>query len=155
MGSGARSAPWQESMHPVGPGVDDASAAPMALSSVGMGSGGTPTGADLRHSGGPWMKAAGVAESLLAGMGTAKSRLTTAHDGTTAGLHGLTCAAALKALLASWEERVGAVKAECDSLAPALRRVAKEQHERDARVKSSIDGLQVSSKNAPVDAAGR
>ncbi|MEU3078553.1 hypothetical protein [Streptomyces laurentii] len=47
------------------------------------------------------------------------------------------------------------MKAECDSLAPALRRVAKEQHERDVRVKSSIDGLQVSSKNAPVDAAGR
>ncbi|MEU8539206.1 hypothetical protein AB0C52_04265 [Streptomyces sp. NPDC048717] len=95
----------------------------------------------LRHSAGPWLKAAGVAESLQAGMGAAKGRLTTAHDGVSGALRGLACAAALKAVLASWEERIGAVGDECGALAPALRGVAEEQRERDVRVKSSLDAL--------------
>ncbi|MEU7024923.1 hypothetical protein ABZ990_30455 [Streptomyces sp. NPDC046203] len=95
----------------------------------------------LRHSAGPWIKAAGVAESLQAGMGAAKGRLTTAHDGVSGALRGLACAAALEAVLASWEERIGAVGDECGALAPALRGVAEEQRERDVRVKSSLDAL--------------
>ncbi|MDR3082893.1 MAG: hypothetical protein LBV60_18550 [Streptomyces sp.] len=63
--------------------------------------------------------------------------------------------AALKTVLTSWEARVDAVKDECGSLAPALRRVAKEQHEQDVGVKSSIDGLHIPLENARVDAAGR
>ncbi|MFE7413053.1 hypothetical protein [Streptomyces laurentii] len=68
-------------------------------------------------------------------------------------MRGLACGAALKAVLASWEERVGEVKGECGALAPALRRVADEQHEQDVRVKSSVDA--VPSEGPLVPGSGR
>ncbi|WP_019886918.1 hypothetical protein [Streptomyces purpureus] len=103
--------------------------------------GGEGAPGDLKHSDEPWTKAAGVAESLLTSMTTAKHRLTAAHEGVTPGNEGLASVGVLKSVLTSWEERIGAVKDECGSLAPNLRLVARDQGEREIRVKASFSGV--------------
>ncbi|MET9436214.1 hypothetical protein [Streptomyces sp. NPDC006551] len=113
----------------------------MSLASAGGGGGGE----DLRHSGGPWTGAAGVAEALHTSTVAAKNRLTTAHEGVAAANDGLASVGVLRSVLTSWEERLSAVKDECGSLAPKLRLVAKAQGEQEAKVKSSFQGMDAAS----------
>ncbi|MER7515282.1 hypothetical protein [Streptomyces sp. NPDC126499] len=145
MESGARSEAWQRLWDQAGQSRDGSPTARMSLASTtGGGAGGAGDG-DLRHSGGPWTKAAASAEALTTSMGIARSRLTSAHDGVAAGTAGLTSAATLRTVLTSWEERIGTVRDECDSLAPALRRVAKEQGEQDTAVKAAFGSVHAAS----------
>ncbi|MFJ9829125.1 hypothetical protein ACIRSU_32835 [Streptomyces sp. NPDC101160] len=131
------SAAWQKLLEQAGQSRDGTTTAHMSLASAGDGA----ADGDLRHSAGPWTKAAGVAESLSTSMATARSRLTSAHQGVAAGTVGLASVGTLKTVLTSWEERLAAVKDECGSLGPALRRVAKEQGEQDVSVKAAFSGV--------------
>ncbi|MFE3824200.1 hypothetical protein [Streptomyces sp. NPDC059092] len=139
MTTSSHSDEWQRLFDMAGRGGDGSTEARMSLASAPTGNaGGEP---DLRHSDGPWTKAARVAEELHTSITTAKSRLTAAHGSAAAGTEGLASMATLSSVLTSWEERLKAVQDECGSLAPKLRLVADGQGERNAEVKSSFAGL--------------
>ncbi|WP_405502636.1 hypothetical protein [Streptomyces anulatus] len=53
---------------------------------------------------------------------------------------------ALKSVLTSWEERLRAVRDECDQLKGNLLTVAKEMGESETAVKSSLKGVHVPGK---------
>ncbi|MFC9425307.1 hypothetical protein [Streptomyces sp. NPDC056987] len=130
---------WQQLLDMAGRSSDSSTNARMSLASVSAGDSGGDS--DLRHSDGPWTKAAGVAEELRIRVTSAKSRLTSAHEGAAAGTEGLASTGTLNSVLTSWEERLKAVQDECASLAPKLRLVAQGQGERNTEVKSSFAGL--------------
>ncbi|MCX4970363.1 hypothetical protein OHA98_37505 [Streptomyces sp. NBC_00654] len=108
---------------------------------AGPGVGGS---AELKHSGGPWTRAAGGAEALRTHMGPVHSELATAHEGLMAGAGagagacGLAALAELGAVRDSWERRIEAARGECGSLAAKLRAVARAQGETDESVKSAF-----------------
>ncbi|MFJ1799985.1 hypothetical protein [Streptomyces sp. NPDC088180] len=62
---------------------------------------GAAEGGDLRHSGGPWLRAAGAADQLVTHLGPVKGELEAAHRGLVAG-----ALDALGAVRASWERRI-------------------------------------------------
>ncbi|MFJ7997247.1 hypothetical protein ACIQ7D_08865 [Streptomyces sp. NPDC096310] len=139
---------WQRLFDMAGRSGDSSADARMSLASASAGNtGGEP---DLRHSDGPWTRAAGVAEELRTSITAAKSRLTSAHEGSATGTEGLTAMGTLKSVLISWEERLKSVQDECGSLAPKLRLVAQGQGEREVTVKSSFAGL-----DKPADAKAK
>ncbi|MET8325018.1 hypothetical protein [Streptomyces sp. NPDC005181] len=100
---------------------------------------------ELKHSDGPWMRAAGGAEALHTQLGPVKSELNTAHEGVVTGTAGLDALAELGAVRESWERRIEAARGECRSLAGKLRDVARAQGETDEAVRQSF---------APVAARG-
>ncbi|WP_392671835.1 hypothetical protein [Streptomyces sp. LN785] len=111
------------------------------------GTGGTGGGGhDLRHSDGPWVRAAGGAEALHTLLGPVRAELDTAHEGVVAGNAGLAALAELGAVRESWQRRFEAARGECGSLAGHLRDVARAQHATNEAVKASF---------APVAAAAR
>lgn len=102
-----------------------------ARTSSGGDGGGAGT---LKHKGGPWTQAAGTADDLQTSTITAKGDLRNAHVGAGGGLAGLSSLGALKAVLTSWNDRLGGVREECGALEPKLRQVAVELGEVDVRV---------------------
>ncbi|MEE1737321.1 hypothetical protein PUR49_12540 [Streptomyces sp. BE147] len=111
------------------------------LSDLAAGPGGGGS-AELKHSGGPWTRAAGGAEALRTHMAPVRAELATAHDGLMAGAGagagGLAALAELGAVRDSWERRIEAARGECGSLAAKLRAVARAQGETDEAVKSAF-----------------
>ncbi|MBT2526862.1 amino acid ABC transporter permease [Streptomyces sp. ISL-99] len=123
----------------------------MQLNQLPSSGGGGSGGADrLKHTDKPWTDAAGIAGALRTSTATAKNELHDAHAGIESGTEGLDSVGALKGVLRSWEERLEAVRDECNYLESALRGVVKAQGASDARVKSSIDSVR-----SPVDEKAR
>ncbi|MFF9685639.1 hypothetical protein [Streptomyces sp. NPDC014623] len=100
--------------------------------------GGGACGQRLKHSVGPWLRAAGGAEGLVAHLGPVRHELATAHEGLLAGAGRLTALAELAAVRESWERRIQAAQGECGSLAAKLRAVARTQGATDETVRSSF-----------------
>ncbi|MCX4504102.1 hypothetical protein [Streptomyces anulatus] len=129
---------WQELFGPTGDGP--AMKLASASNDAGAGSGGTGR---LKHSKGPWTSASGTAGDLRTRAGTSRSVLGRGHEGVEAGVAGLSSGAALKSVLTSWEERLQAVRDECEQLKGLLLTVAKEMGESETAVKSSLKGVHV------------
>ncbi|WIY77099.1 hypothetical protein QPM16_16510 [Streptomyces anulatus] len=102
---------------------------------------GAAGGEDLRHSGGPWLRAAGGADRLVTHLGPVKSELEAAHRGLVAGGGALAALAELSAVRASWERRIEDARDECGSLAGKLRAVVRGQAQVNEAVKSGFDGV--------------
>ncbi|MFD3972347.1 hypothetical protein [Streptomyces cyaneofuscatus] len=109
----------------------------------GGGGGGAGAGGDLEHSDGPWMRAAGGAEGLVAHLGPVKAELGRAHRGLAAGAGELSALAELGTVRSSWERRIETARDECRSLAGKLRSVTVTQFEVNDAVKGSFDGVKV------------
>lgn len=92
----------------------------------------------LRHSDGPWLRAAGGAEALRTHLGPVPSELALAHQGLTAGAGDLSALAELGTVRTSWERRIAAAQGECASLAGKLRAVARIQGATNEAVRSSF-----------------
>ncbi|WP_443054432.1 hypothetical protein [Streptomyces sp. NBC_00683] len=92
----------------------------------------------LRHSDGPWLRAAGGAEALRTHLGPVPSELALAHQGLTAGAGDLSALAELGTVRTSWERRITAAQGECASLAGKLRAVARIQGATNEAVRSSF-----------------
>lgn len=123
---------WQELF-----GQLDGGAA-MTLASTAPGPGAPGGQGNLKHTGGPWTSAAGTAGELRISTETSRTALGPGHEGVTAGGAGLTAVAALAAVRTSWEERLTAVRDECDALQGALHKVAKEMGETDIGVRDEF-----------------
>ncbi|MEU5402614.1 hypothetical protein ABZ348_25305 [Streptomyces sp. NPDC005963] len=143
--TGAAADPWQELLHLAEQPRTDTTGAGMSLASVAGSSAGSSGGAGtegatgvLKHAAQPWTSAAAAAGVLRTNTASANAKLTAAHDGVDSGAAGLTSLGALKTVLTSWEKRLGAVRDECGSLAPVLKRVATDQGEHEKAVKSSF-----------------
>ncbi|MFG3408970.1 hypothetical protein [Streptomyces sp. NPDC048142] len=109
------------------------------------GAAGAAGGEDLRHSGGPWLRAAGGADQLVTHLGPVKGELERAHQGLTAGAGALSAPAELSAVRVSWERRIEQARGECGSLAGKLRAVVQSQVQVNEAVKSGFDGVKTSS----------
>ncbi|MEV7115115.1 hypothetical protein [Streptomyces anulatus] len=122
--------------------ADDEPAVRLASASgdPGPGSGGT---GNLKYSKGPWTSASGTAGALRTRAETSRSVLGRGHVGVDAGAGGLSSVAALKGVLTSWEERLRAVRDECDQLKGDLLTVAKEMGESETAVRSFLKGVHV------------
>lgn len=92
----------------------------------------------LRHSDGPWLRAAGGAEALRTHLGPVPAELALAHQGLTAGAGDLSALAELGTVRTSWERRIAAAQGECASLAGRLRAVARIQGATNEAVRSSF-----------------
>ncbi|WP_371625071.1 hypothetical protein OG245_21250 [Streptomyces sp. NBC_01116] len=132
---------WQELFGPAGDG--HAMRLASASNDAGAGPGGTGR---LTYSKGPWTSASGTAGDLRTRAGTSRSVLGRGHEGVEAGAAGLRSVAALKSVLTSWEERLQAVRDECEQLKGNLLTVAKEMGESETGTKSSFEGVQVPGK---------
>ncbi|RPK93606.1 MULTISPECIES: hypothetical protein [Streptomyces] len=132
---------WQELFGPTGdePVMRLASAS----SDPGAGPGGT---GNLKHSKGPWTSASGTAGDLRTRTETSRSVLGRGHEGIEAGAAGLSSVTALKGVLKSWEERLQAVRDECEQLKGTLRTVAGEMGETETAIKTSFKGVRVPGK---------
>lgn len=97
--------------------------------------------AKLNHSSGPWTSASGTAGSARTGTEKSRSGLGPGHEGVAAGAAGFTSVTSLKSVLKSWEERLTAVRDECDYLEVALLKVAKEMGETDTGVEKSFNAV--------------
>ncbi|MFJ8887978.1 hypothetical protein ACIRJR_31880 [Streptomyces sp. NPDC102402] len=114
-------------------GADDPAGPP-------VGGGGGPR---LKHSDGPWLRAAGGAEELVTHLQPVRAELALAHTGLMAGAGRLTALAELAAVRESWERRIQAAQGECGSLAAKLRSVARTQGATNEAVGSSIAAVPV------------
>ncbi|MFF4169192.1 hypothetical protein [Streptomyces sp. NPDC001744] len=128
---------WQELFGPV-----DGEAAVMNLASAAP-EPGTGGGANdrLKHDGGPWTSASATAGDLRTGTETSRAALGPAHEGVEAGAVGLTSVAALKSVRTSWEERLRAVRDECERLEGALLAVAGQMGETETAIEKSFKGV--------------
>lgn len=100
-------------------------------------------GGDLKHSDGPWLRAAGGVEGLVAHLGPVRAELGRAHQGLTAGAGELSALAELGTVRASWERRIETARDECRSLSGKLRAVAATQSAVNGAVKGSFDRVRV------------
>ncbi|MFE7480556.1 hypothetical protein [Streptomyces sp. NPDC057552] len=127
---------WQEMFGPTdeGPATRLASAA----SDPVTGTGGTGR---LKHSKGPWVSASGTAGDLRTRAEKSRSALGPGHEGIDAGAAGLSSVAALKSVLTSWEERLQAVRDECEQLKGTLLTVAGEMGETERAVDRSLKAV--------------
>ncbi|MFJ5227630.1 hypothetical protein [Streptomyces sp. NPDC088400] len=107
-------------------------------------------GGGLKHSEGPWTRAASAAEALRAHMGQVRTEFAAAHEGLAAGAEGLGVAAVLRMVRTSWERRIETAMGECGSLARQLRAVAKDQGENETAIRSAF--ARVGARAAGVDA---
>lgn len=111
-------------------------------------------GGDLKHSDGPWLRAAGGAEGLVAHLGPVKAELGRAHQGLAAGAGELSALAELGAVRASWERRIETARDECRSLTGKLRAVAATQSEVNGAVKGFFGGVRVAGGGVGAGAGG-
>ncbi|QNE75950.1 hypothetical protein F0344_16045 [Streptomyces finlayi] len=107
------------------------------LSDLGGGAGGAGSRA-LKHSDGPWTRAAGGADAMRGHLAPVKPELGAAHEGLSAGAGALTALAELGTVRESWERRFATAQGECASLAGNLRAVARAQGETNEAVRSSF-----------------
>ncbi|MFH9471020.1 hypothetical protein ACH4LT_27680 [Streptomyces clavifer] len=105
---------------------------------AGPAGGGGAGRAELKHSDGPWLRAARGAEALCAHLGPVPSELAAAHEGLVAGAGALSALAELGAVRTSWERRIAAARDECAGLGGALRAVARAQGETNETVRASF-----------------
>lgn len=77
------------------------------------------TAAALKHSDGPWMKAAGGADALVTQFAPVRSELALAHQGLMAGAGRLTALAELAAVRESWERRIQAARGSAAAWRPS------------------------------------
>ncbi|MYQ49886.1 hypothetical protein F558DRAFT_01344 [Streptomyces sp. AmelKG-A3] len=117
-----------------GPAGDDDRAAP-------AGPAGDDGRAVLRHSDGPWVRAADGAEALRTHLGPVPAELAAAHKGLTAGSGALSALAELGTVRASWERRFAAAQGECASLTGKFRAVARTLGGTDETVRSSFTSV--------------
>ncbi|MFF3753851.1 hypothetical protein ACFYYH_25855 [Streptomyces sp. NPDC002018] len=113
-----------------------------------------PRTGGLRHSGGPWTRAAGAAEALRTHMGLVRGELADAHEGLAAGTAGLGAAAVLRTVRMSWERRIEIAMGECEGLAVHLRGVARDQGENEAAISSSLASFASSGASSGARAGG-
>ncbi|MFG3397353.1 hypothetical protein [Streptomyces parvus] len=106
-----------------------------------MSAGGAGGGGDLRHSRGPWLRAAAGADQLVTLLGPVKGELEVAHQGLTAGAGALSALAELGTVRASWERRIEEARKECGSLGGKMRAVVQGQTRANEAVKSGFDGV--------------
>ncbi|MGC5365034.1 hypothetical protein ACPXCE_25740 [Streptomyces sp. DT24] len=92
----------------------------------------------LRHSTGPWTRAAGGADALHTTLAAVRAEFEAAHGGLASGVRELGALAELSAVRGSWEARIDAARVECGSLAEKLRAVARIEGETDAAAGSSL-----------------
>ncbi|MFC9747179.1 hypothetical protein [Streptomyces niveus] len=111
-----------------------------ALADEAGGAGGA-SGERLRHSDGPWTRAAGGAEVMRTQMSCLRAEFETAHEGVPGCGNGLSVVAVLDTVRTSWERRIEAARDECGSLGSRLRAVAKTQGEHDGAVRSGLAGV--------------
>ncbi|MEU5328949.1 hypothetical protein [Streptomyces parvus] len=109
------------------------------------GSAGAAGGGDLRHSRGPWLRAAAGADQLVTLLGPVKGELEVAHRGLTAGAGALSALAELGTVRASWERRIEEARKECGSLGGKMRAVVQDQTQANEAVKSGFDGVKTPS----------
>lgn len=150
MASVSYSAGWQELFDLTtfpGQGAPSAGEARMSLASVASTKPDTPAGTPgagagrLKHSGGPWTSASGTAGVMRTSTEKSRSGLRPGHEGVASGAAGFTSVASLKSVLTSWEERLTAVRDECDHLEGALLKVAKEMGETETGVEKSFKAV--------------
>ncbi|MCK8679458.1 hypothetical protein [Streptomyces lichenis] len=103
---------------------------------------GSPSVPLLQHSRGPWTSASATAAELHTSTANGRNTLRPAHDPLTAWV-GLTAPAALLTVLTSWEERLAAIRDECDHLSGALRQVAVHLGEVDTATGTSLKAVPV------------
>ncbi|MFF9429893.1 hypothetical protein [Streptomyces sp. NPDC014746] len=126
---------WQQLFGPA-----DGGGAARGLASAGTGGGASGR---LRHSGGPWTSTSGTAGDLRTSAETSRSALGPGHEGIEAGAAGLATVAVLRSVRTSWEERLRALRDECEQLEGTLLTVAKEMGETETAVEKSfkdVDG---------------
>lgn len=92
----------------------------------------------LKHTGGPWGRASSTAAQLSTSTEKSRALLGAGDDGISGAATGLASSASLRSVLKSWEDRLAAVRDECDHLAGALGKVAVEMAEADVAVKDSL-----------------
>lgn len=108
-----------------------------------QGGGGTRAeGGGLKHSSKPWNRAATTAHDLGISTNASKSALTKGHAGIAGGLEGLASLGELKSVLTSWENRLKAVRDECEALEPKLRQVPKDLTGVDTATGAKADAVQ-------------
>ncbi|WP_051836447.1 hypothetical protein [Streptomyces sp. NRRL F-2580] len=112
----------------------------LASAAPDPGTGGGGTGG-LNHSNGPWTSASGTAGDLRTSTETSRSALGPGHEGVESGAAGFSSVAALKSVLTSWEERLQAVRDECEQLKGTLLTVAKEMGETETAIETSFKGV--------------
>ncbi|MFI8001532.1 hypothetical protein [Streptomyces sp. NPDC086010] len=95
-------------------------------------------GGVLKHSDGPWLRAARGADELVAHLGPVPGELAIAHEGLAHGAGELSALAELAAVRDSWERRIRLARDECGSLAGKLRAVARAQGSTDEAVRASF-----------------
>lgn len=116
-------------------GSGEAATMKLASAKANESGGGSP---NLKVTQRPWTSASAVAGALQASTGSAASRLKAAHEGVTWGLEGFMTPAALEGVRASWDERLGIIKAECLRLESALKKAGSAFGEVDSRVAQSF-----------------
>jgi hypothetical protein len=103
---------------------------------------------NLKHSGGPWTSASGTSGELRTSTEKSRAALRPGHEGVSAGAAGLASVASLTGVLTSWEDRLRAVRDECDQLEGALLKVAKEMGETETAIEKSFKGVDPSADKA-------
>ncbi|MFG2870125.1 hypothetical protein [Streptomyces sp. NPDC048338] len=128
---------WQELFGTTDGGADQGGAR-MTLASTAPEPGTAGGRQKLEHSGGPWTSASGIAGELRTSTGTSRSALGPGHEGIEASAAGFASVAAVRSVLKSWEDRLAAVRDECDQLEGALLKVAKEMGETEVAIEKSF-----------------
>ncbi|MBG0853795.1 amino acid ABC transporter permease [Streptomyces spinoverrucosus] len=127
----------------------------------GSGEGPEGGGERLKHSAKPWNDAAQVADELRISTNRVRARLDSTHGsiknkyelehyGVSTGTNGLDSIDVLRSVLTSWEERLEAVRDECETLGPKLRQTARDLGSTDVKVKTDVDSVNVGSGDAKV-----
>ncbi|MEU8521626.1 hypothetical protein [Streptomyces sp. NBC_01216] len=128
----------------------------MSLASTAPEPGTAGGGGDkLKHSGGPWTSASATAADLRTSTETSRSALGPGHEGIGTAAAGFASAGSLRAVLTSWEERLSAVRDECEQLTGSLRTVAKEMGETEVAIRKSFAGADRSADGSSGSAGGR
>ncbi|WP_308187677.1 hypothetical protein [Streptomyces sp. DH8] len=132
------------SLGPVGP------VGPVGVPGMTGGPGpGAAGGGDLRHSRGPWLRAADGAEQLVTHLGPVRAELGSAHRGLAAGGQTLSALAELGVVRASWERRIDQARGECGSLAGNMRAAVQGQARSNDAVRSGFDSVKTPSVTPP------
>ncbi|PRH76190.1 hypothetical protein C6N75_26970 [Streptomyces solincola] len=92
----------------------------------------------LQHGRDPWAGASATAAELRVSAAEGRTGLGAGHDGLTARAAGLAAAAALAGVLTSWEDRLAAIRDECDHLSGTLRQATAHLGEVDTATAGAV-----------------
>ncbi|MBT2438759.1 hypothetical protein J7E93_01180 [Streptomyces sp. ISL-36] len=138
---------WQELFRPQEEAVIVGGARMTLASTASQGGSGTGAG-NLKHSGGPWTSASGTSGELRTSTEKSRAALRPGHEGVSAGAAGFASVASLTSVLKSWEDRLAAVRDECDQLEGTLLKVAKEMGETEVAIEKSFKAVDSSGDKA-------